>query len=64
MSVLATSDDARGLDARITATLPGEGTYFFSLNDAHDRGGTTYTYVIEITGEAALTTEVSGKPAR
>ena len=62
--VLATSDDARGLDARIAATLPREGAYFLAINDAHDRGGATYTYVIEITGETGPATTVSAKPAR
>jgi len=46
--ILATSDDAAGLDARITQTLPRDGEYFFSINDAHDRGGATYTYLIEL----------------
>jgi hypothetical protein len=46
--ILATSDDAVGLDARITQTLARDGEYFFSVNDAHDRGGASYTYLIEL----------------
>jgi len=49
--VLATSDDTTGLDARITAVLPRDESYFFAINDAHDRGGATYGYVVEIRSE-------------
>jgi len=49
--VLATSDDTAGLDARITAVLPRDEGYFISINDAHDRGGPTYGYVVEIRAE-------------
>ena len=49
--MLATSDDTGSLDARITAVLPRDESYFFTLNDAHDRGGATYSYVVEIRSE-------------
>ena len=48
--VLATSDDARGRDARIAHVLPKDGAYFLSINDAHDRGGMVYGYLLEIRG--------------
>jgi pre-peptidase len=31
-------------DPRIELTLPGDGTYFLSLNDAHDQGGPLHVY--------------------
>jgi hypothetical protein len=49
--LLATSDDAEGPDARITAVLPRDADYFFAINDAHDRGGATCSYVVEIRSE-------------
>lgn len=62
--LLVTSDDARGLDARIATILPEEGAYCISINDAHDRGGATYTYLIEITVEAAHATAATSQPYR
>jgi len=53
---LATSDDADGLEARLIETLPADGDYFLCINDAHDRGGAAYGYLIEIAeGKAELT---------
>ncbi len=49
--VLATSDDAMGSEARITAVLPREENYFFAINDAHDHGGATHAYLAEIRNE-------------
>jgi hypothetical protein len=49
--VLATSDDASGLDARIIATLPRAENYFIVINDAHDRGGAIYAYLVEVRSE-------------
>lgn len=46
--VLKTRDDAKNLDAELTVTLPGDGDYFLAINDAHERGGATYTYAIQI----------------
>jgi hypothetical protein len=47
--VLKTSDDANGgLDANISVSLPRDSNYLFAIDDAHDRGGVTYTYLIEI----------------
>ena len=46
--VLATSDDVGGLDARISKALPRDGDYFLSINDAHDRGGVAYGYLLEV----------------
>jgi hypothetical protein len=48
--VLATSDDARGRDARLEHVLPKDGFYFLSINDAHDRGGIVYGYLLEVRG--------------
>jgi hypothetical protein len=45
---LKTSDDAKDLDAHLTLTLPRDGDYFLAINDAHDRGGLTYSYAIQI----------------
>lgn len=51
--ILATSDDAGSLDARVAQVLPRSGDYFVAINDAHDRGGATYTYLMEIRAEPA-----------
>jgi hypothetical protein len=51
--ILATSDDAGGPDARVVQVLPRSGEYLVVLNDAHDRGGATYTYLLEIRPEPA-----------
>jgi len=62
--VLATSDDADNSDARITHVPPRGENYFIALNDAHDRGGPTYTYIIEIREEPAPGTATSGAQPR
>ena len=46
--VLKSNDDADGTDARLSVVLPRDGDYFFSINDAHDRGGPSYTYLVRI----------------
>jgi hypothetical protein len=46
--VLKTSDDAKDLDAELMVTLPRDGDYFLTINDAHERGGVTYAYAIQI----------------
>jgi hypothetical protein len=46
--ILKTSDDAAGFDARISRLLPHDGDYFLAITDAHDRGGLTYQYLIEL----------------
>ena len=46
--VMKTSDDANDLDAELTVTLPRDGDYFLAINDAHERGGATYAYAIQI----------------
>jgi hypothetical protein len=45
---LKTSDDAKELDAELKLTLPRDGDYFLAINDAHDRGGATYSYLIQL----------------
>lgn len=49
--ILKTSDDVGSLDARVVQVLPRSGNYFVAVNDAHDRGGATYTYLMEIRAE-------------
>jgi len=49
--VLATSDDSTGLDARIVYVLPRAENYLLAINDAHDRGGPNYPYLIQIQPE-------------
>jgi hypothetical protein len=49
---LASSDDTSGgADALVRFTLPSNGPYFLSIIDAHDRGGTTYGYVLVLRKE-------------
>jgi hypothetical protein len=43
--VVASADDSPGsLDPILEATLPGDGTYYVALIDAHDQGGSIYVY--------------------
>lgn len=47
--ILATSDDDDGgKDSRLRATLPADGTYCLTLQDAHDKGGSTHVYLLTI----------------
>jgi hypothetical protein len=52
--ILATADDAPntgGISSRdplLTFTLPADGTYLLSLIDAHDRGGPTHPYLLQV----------------
>jgi hypothetical protein len=45
---LKTSDDSEDLDARLALTLARDGDYFLAVNDAHDRGGASFTYLIQL----------------
>jgi hypothetical protein len=47
--VLATADDSAGSrDPILRATLPSDGVYYLSLNDAGDHGSTAHTYELVI----------------
>jgi hypothetical protein len=52
--IWATADDAPNTggapsrDPLLTFTLPADGTYLLSLIDAHDRGGPTHPYLLQI----------------
>lgn len=48
---LATNDDAVERDARIACELPGEGRYFLTVQDAHDRGGSWHAYSLIVKEE-------------
>jgi Bacterial pre-peptidase C-terminal domain len=43
-AILASNDDAEGLDPKLEFTLPRDGTYYLSLIDAHDQGGPIFVY--------------------
>jgi hypothetical protein len=50
--ILATNDDTdAGADAKLQVKLPGDGTYFISLIDAHDKGGPTHVYQLVVSAE-------------
>lgn len=45
--LMAGADDIRDArDAVLKVTLPSDGRYFLSLQDAHDQGGATHVYVL------------------
>jgi hypothetical protein len=47
--LLATADDTpAGRDPVLNFTLPADGQYFLSLIDAHDRGGPTHPYLLQV----------------
>lgn len=47
--ILASNDDsANGPDSMIRLRLPQTGVYRISLQDAHDRGGVTHVYLLEV----------------
>jgi len=47
--LLATADDLpTGRDPVLNFTLPTDGQYFLSLIDAHDRGGPTHPYLLQV----------------
>jgi hypothetical protein len=46
---LSTSDDTNGsTDALLQYSLPKDGNYFLTIMDAHDRGGSIYSYALVI----------------
>ena len=46
--VLVSADDGDTRDSQITLTLPGDGPYFLTVQDAHDRGGTWHCYQLTV----------------
>lgn len=47
-AILASNDDAEGVDPKIAVTLPRDGVYLLSLIDAHDQGGATHVYRLKL----------------
>jgi hypothetical protein len=48
-ALLATNDDAvKQADSQLTATLPGDGDYLLSVQDAHDRGSAWHAYELSL----------------
>jgi hypothetical protein len=47
-AILASNDDAVGLDPKIEFTLPRDGVYYLTLIDAHDQGGPAHVYRLSV----------------
>jgi hypothetical protein len=48
-ALLVTNDDAnKNADSRLTATLPADGDYLLSVQDAHDRGSAWHAYELSL----------------
>ena len=46
--LLASADDSAARDSQITLVLPGDGQYFLTVQDAHDRGGVWHCYELTV----------------
>ena len=51
---LATGDDTDTRDSRLAATLPADGTYFLTVQDAHDRGGPWHGYQLSVSTDSPV----------
>jgi hypothetical protein len=50
--IVASNDDFDGgPDSRLEVTLPRDGVYFVSVLDAHDQGGPTHVYRLQLRGQ-------------
>jgi hypothetical protein len=50
--IVASNDDFDGgADSRLEVTLPRDGVYFVSVLDAHDQGGPTHVYRLQLRGK-------------
>jgi hypothetical protein len=46
--IAANDDFGQGSDSRLEVTIPKDGVYLLSLQDAQDKGGATYVYLLSV----------------